>query len=152
MSEEVKTFTQEELDEVIKERLGRAEKKHADEIAKKDAEIEKLNKSFDELKSKYAGYDDEKAKSSQEIEELKAQIKGYENASAKRKIADEIGLDSKALEFITGETEEEMKESAEKLKALTGTSVPPLATKETGNLNKVDSAFKELNDKLKGGI
>ncbi len=148
--DENKTFTQEELEEKIKERLGRAEKKHADEIAKKDAEIDKLNKEFTDFKTKYSGYDDEKAKTTEEIDGLKAKLKEYETASAKRKIADEIGLDSKAIEFIAGETEEEMKASAEKLKALTGTAAPPLATKETSKLNNVDAAFMELNEKLKG--
>ena len=150
MADEVKTFTQEELNEKIKERLERAEKKHADEIAKKEAEIEKLNKDFTELKNSYASYDDDKAKTAQEIEDLKSKIKGYETASAKRKIADEIGLDAKALEFITGDTEDEMKASAEKLKALTGTTVPPLASTERESVNKVDAAFKELNDRIKG--
>lgn len=149
MAEE-KTFTQEELDEVLKERLGRAEKKHADEIAKKDAEIEKLNKNFTELKQSYSSYDEEKAKTAQEIDELKVKIKGYETASAKRKIADELGLDSNAVEFISGETEEEMKESAEKLKKLTVSAVPPLATVEHESGDKVDQAFRELNDRLKG--
>ena len=147
---EEKTFTQEELDEKIKERLGRAEKKHAEEIAKKDEQIKKLTDDFDNLKSSYANFDDEKAKSTQEINELKEKIKGYENASAKRKIADEIGLDAKAIEFITGETEEEMKTSAEKLKALTGSTPPPLARTEKETVNKVDAAFMELNDKIKG--
>lgn len=145
-----KTFTQEELEEKLKERLDRQAKKHADELAKKDAEIEKLNKDFTELKQSYASYDDEKAKTAQEIEELEIKIKGYETASAKRKIADELGLDSKALEFISGETEDEMKESAEKLKALTGSTPPPLATSEKQSVNSVDAAFMELNEKLKG--
>lgn len=147
---EDKTFTQEELEEKLKERLDRQAKKHADELAKKDAEIEKLNKDFNELKQSYSSYDDEKAKTAQEIDELKGKIKGYETASAKRKIADELGLDSKALEFISGETEEEMKASAEKLKALTGSTPPPLAKTDNVSVNKVDQAFAELNEKLKG--
>ena len=110
---EDKTFTQEELDKIINERLDRASKKHADELAKKEAEIDKLKKDFADIKSKYEGYDDEKAKRDQEFAELTAKLKGYETASVKRKIADELGLDTKALEFISGETEEEMKESAE---------------------------------------
>ena len=149
MAEE-KTFTQEELEEKLKERLGRAEKKHAEEIAKKDAEIEKLNKDFTELKQSYSSYDADKAKTTEEIDGLKAKLKEYETASAKRKIADEIGLDTKALEFISGETEEEMKASAEKLKALTGTTAPPLASSEKPNVNKVDAALMELNNKIKG--
>lgn len=149
MAEE-KTFTQEELDKIINERLDRASKKHADELAKKEAEIDKLKKDFTDIKSKYKGYDDEKAKRDQEFADLTAKLKGYETASVKRKIADELGLDTKALEFISGETEEEMKESAEKLKALTGSTPPPLATTETKPLDKVEEAFQELNNRLKG--
>ena len=149
MAEE-KTFTQEELDKIINERLDRAQKKHADELSKKDAEIDKLNKDLKDTKEKYQGFDDEKAKYAKEIDELKGKVKGYETASAKRKIADELGLDSKALEFILGDTEEEMKASAEKLKALTGSTPPPLAKTDNVSVNKVDQAFAELNEKLKG--
>lgn len=149
---EDKTFTQEELDKIINERLDRAAKKHADEIAKKDAEIDKLTKDFNEFKTKHASQDEEAAKSAKTIEELNAKIKSYENASVKRKVADELGLDSKALEFITGETEEEMKASAEKLKALTGVRTAPLASAESGQTkDKISAAFDKFNASIKSG-
>lgn len=144
-----KKFTQEELDEIIKERLAREKEKHGDEIAKKQAEIDGLTKSLNELKTKYANFDTEAAKSAQTIKDLQSKIKGYETASVKRKVADELGLDSKAIEFIAGETEEEMKASAEKLKALTGSYTPPLATTEgTQPTNKIDEALKKMNDEI----
>ena len=148
MSEE-KIFTQDEFNDKLGEVLAKKTKKHDEEIAKKQTEIDALNQQINELKQSYAGFDDEKAKSAQEIDELKSKIKGYETASAKRKIADELGLDTKAIEFISGETEEEMKASAEKLKALTGAVAPPLASSEH-EINKVDAAFMELNNHIKG--
>lgn len=149
MSEE-KIFTQDEFNDKLGEVLAKKTKKFDDELAKKQTEIDGLNQQINELKTTYASYDEDKAKSTQEIDELKAKIKGYETASVKRKIADELGLDSKALEFISGETEEEMKTSAEKLKALTGSTPPPLAQTDKTEVNKVDAAFMELNNKLKG--
>lgn len=149
MSEE-KTFTQEEFNDKLGEVLAKKTKKYEDEIAKKQSEIDGLNQQIKELKNSYANFDDEKAKSTEEIGKLKAKIKEYETDSAKRKIADEIGLDAKAVEFITGETDEEMKASAEKLKALTGATPPPLAKTEKESVSNIDAAFMELNDKIKG--
>ena len=137
-----------EVDEAIKALYGREDQVAA--AALSVARIRNRKKDFNELKQSYASYDDEKAKTTEELDGLKAKLKEYETASAKRKIADEIGLDKKALEFISGETEEEMKASAEKLKALTGITPPPLASNEKTSVNSVDAAFMELNDKLKG--
>ena len=149
MSED-KKFTQEELEEKIKERLDRQSKKHADEIAKKDAEIDKLNKDFTELKNSYANYEEDKAKTAKDIDELKGKIKGYETNTAKRKIADELGLNATAIEFIQGETEDEMKASAEKLKGLVGNSVPPLANNDDKPKgNAIDNAFRSMVEDLK---
>lgn len=148
--EDNKTFTQDELNEQIKERLARAEKKHGEELSKKQSEIDKLNEQVKDLTSQVASFDEAKATTTKEIDELKVKIKGYETASAKRKVADELGLGAKALEFIQGETEEEMRASAKNLKELTGSVVPPLASKETPETNSVDNAFRVMNEKLKG--
>jgi predicted nucleic acid-binding Zn-ribbon protein len=148
--EENKTFTQEELEEKIKDRLARADKKHADELAKKQTEIDTLNNTVKDLNDKIASFDEAKATSTKELDDLKIKLKGYETASVKRKVADELGLGFKALEFIQGETEEEMRTSAKNLKALTGGITPPLASKETPETNKIDEAFRTMNEQLKG--
>lgn len=148
MSEE-KKFTQEEFNDKLGELLAKKTKKYEDEIASKQTEIDGLNTQITELKTKYANFDTEAAKSAQTIKDLQSKIKCYETASVKRKVADELGLDSKAIEFIAGETEEEMKASAEKLKALTGSYTPPLATIEgTQPTNKIDEALKKMNDEI----
>lgn len=144
-----KTFTQAELDEHIKDRLDRQAKKHEAELKAKTDEIEKLKKEAEETKSKYSGFDSQLTEKDEEISNLKSKVKEYETLSAKRAVAEEFGLDNKAMEFIQGETEDEMKASAEKLKALTGSFVPPLASKEQTPVNKLDSAFAELNNNLK---
>lgn len=150
MAEE-KKFTQEELNEQIKERLARANEKHEKEIKAKDDEIGKLNKQIEELNSSKATVDEVKAESEKEINSLKSQLKEYETASVKRKVADELGLKSKAVEYIQGETEEEMRKSAEGLKELTGAFVPPLATQETNEkVNNIDDALALMNEQLKG--
>lgn len=151
MSEE-KIFTQEEFNDKLGEVLAKKTKKYDDEISKKQSEIDKLTKQIDELKASYSSYDENIAKKDQEIADLNGKIKEYETTSAKREIADELGLDSKALKFITGETKEEMKASAEELKALTGNKVLPLATKETEPKNTIDTAFNQLNETIKGNL
>jgi chromosome segregation ATPase len=148
MSEE-KKFTQEEFNDKLGELLAKKTKKYEDEIASKQTEIDGLNTQITELKTKQANFDTEAAKSAQTIKDLQSKIKGYETASVKRKVADELGLDSKAIEFIAGETEEEMKASAEKLKALTGSYAPPLATIEGDKpTNKIDDALKKMNSEI----
>lgn len=146
-----KIFTQKEFDDKLGEVLSKKKKKYEDELAQKQTEIEGLNNQIKELNGKIESVDDVKQQSAKEIEELKTKIKGYETASVKRKVADEIGLGKDAVEFITGETEEEMKASAEKLKTLTGSFVPPLANNEQNTEDKITAAFRQVNESIKGG-
>lgn len=148
MSEE-KIFTQEEFNDKLGEVLAKKQKKFETELAAKQTEIDGLNRQIEDLNTKVTSFDETIATKTRELEESQAKLKGYETNSAKRKVADELGLDSKAIEFISGETEEEMKASAEKLKALTGGIAPPLATVETESKDKVTEAFMELNNKIK---
>jgi len=133
--------TQEQFDEMVKDRLARAEEKYAkryegfvsaDDVEKIKADYEKqisdLNGAIDAASKKAAKYDTD-------IAERDAKIKNYETASVKTRIAHEAGLSYDAIEFLRGEDEESIKKSAEGLKALLGTSAgtkQPLASAESG--------------------
>ena len=126
--------SQEELNNVIGERLRRERetvtKEFEQKIADKDAEITKyqtdletVNKSLEDANTKLAG-----------IPDLENKIKAYETASVKSKVAREIGIPYELAERLTGATEEELRKDAEALKKLMGTNqqTAPLAGGERG--------------------
>lgn len=143
--------TQEEFDAMVKDRLARAEERYAkkyegymssDDVAKLktgyEQQISGLQKSADDNAKKYADYD-------KQLAERDAKIKSYETASVKARIAHETGLTYDAIEFLQGDDEKAIKESAEKLKKLQGGTGPlPLADHDqTGGTNK-DAAYKKM--------
>lgn len=130
--------SQEELDNVIKDRLNRQSEKHSKELeevksryadyeslksAKADYET-KLNELTEQLSSateKVKGYDSI-------IAEKDAQIKTFEVNALKNRIISERGLSPKAIDFLKGETEEELIASADGLTELVSSKrVAPLA-------------------------
>lgn len=143
--------TQEQLEEVLKDRLKRER-----ETAKKEFEG---YLSPEDAAKKYAGYlspEDEAKKyagylSPEEAAKKDAKIKGYETDSVKMRIAHEVGLSYEAAAFLRGEDEESIKKSAESLKGIVGGSnVAPLASTER-NLEAVkDAALRNTLRGLKG--
>ena len=127
--------SQEELNNVIGERLRRERetvtKEFEQKIAEKDTEINKfkndletVNKSLEDANTKIAG-----------IPDLENKIKAYETASVKSKVARETGIPYELAERLTGATEEELRKDAEALKKLMGTNpqqTAPLAGGERG--------------------
>lgn len=156
MSEE-KKFTQEELDAIVRDRLERAEKKYAEkyegymsteEVEKMKADYEKqisdLSDSMTAEKEKYAGFEEQ-------LKERDSKLKSLETGSLKTRVAHEVGLGFDAVEYLQGETEDEIRKSAEGLKSLMGGSfVPPLANPEPNPEGSRDAAMKELLHNMKG--
>ena len=122
--------TQEELDNIIKERLKReretTQKKYEGWISPEDHQraLEDANKAFDDFKAAHAG--DE-----QTITDLRAQNKAYETASLKSRIAHEVGLSYEWISRISGDDEASIRSDAESLKKLVGSGSTPLPTKST---------------------
>lgn len=126
MAEFKSITTQEEFDERIKERLERAEKKVREEYKgwtspddlkalneKHGAEILGLKKTHaDELK-KYEGYD-------KTFEEQKSKIHSLEVSALKTRIANAKQLPYDAIEFLQGDDEQSINESADRLSKLSG--------------------------------
>lgn len=116
--------TQEQFDAIIKDRLSRAETKVRDEfkgwtspdalkeIQMKHAdEIKEINEAHSKVLEKYEGYD-------QKFEEQKKQIHSLEISNLKNRIVSEKNLPLSAIEFLSGENEEEISESADRLSKL----------------------------------
>lgn len=146
MSEEFKPIeSQEELDNIIKDRLKReretTNKRFEGWISPEDHQkaIADANKAFDEYKKSHEC--DE-----QTIADLTAKNKEYETASLKSRIAHEVGLGYEWISRIGGSDEESIRADAESLKKLVG-SGNPLPTKSTENDKPVDAttaAFKTV--------
>ena len=142
--------TQEQLEEVLKERLKRER-----ETVKKEFEG---HLSPAEVEEKYKGYlspADAEAKykdylSPEDATKLRTQIKGYETDSVKTRIAHELGLSYSAVEFLKGDDEAAIRKSAENLKGLVGTGeTAPLANLEQ-NPSATDAALRNTLKGLKG--
>lgn len=165
MSEFTPITSQEEFDKAISERLRREREKYEGWISpdqikegyvaidavnqlKSDYEkkIEELNGSADESAKKYADFD-------QQLAERDAKIKGFETASIKTRVAFEMGLPYGSADFLKGEDEETIKQSAAALKKLqTPVPAPVAPTFKDSASNATDgvtAAFKAMNPNIK---
>lgn len=149
--------TQEQLDQVIGERISRAKENarkefegwlSPDEFTSKTSEItarvEELNKQLLAAQEQIADHDKAMA-------DKDAQLKNYEIGSVKTKIANEYGLSYNAIEFLKGEDEDSIRESAEHFKALVkATHVAPLADPEGGTAggDSREEALRQLAQDL----
>lgn len=124
-----KTFTQAELDAIVRDRLKRDREKYADydslkEKAARLDEIEAANKS--ELEKA-----NEKVKSLQE--KLDSIEKAQEISAMRTKIATENNVPT---DLLTGDTEEECTAQAEKLKEYISASGVPMSVSDGGEVVK----------------
>ena len=154
MSEEIKEGfkpieTQEELDNIIKERLKReresTQKRYEGWISPEDHQkaLDASNKAFDDFKKAHES--DE-----QTIADLTAKNKAYETATLKSRIAHEVGLSYEWIDRIGGEDEESIRKDAESLKKLVGAGTQPIPTKNTEAGEDVDSGKAALRKVLNG--
>ena len=154
MSEEIKEGfkpieTQEELDNIIKERLKReresTQKRYEGWISPEDHQkaLDASNKAFDDFKKAHES--DE-----QTIADLTAKNKAYETATLKSRIAHEVGLSYEWTDRIGGEDEESIRKDAESLKKLVGAGTQPIPTKNTEAGEDVDSGKAALRKVLNG--
>lgn len=154
MSETESTFkaieTQEELDNIVKERLKREReannKRYEGWISPSDHQkaLEEANQTLEEYKKA-------RETDSQTIEDLMAQNKTYETASLKSRIAHEVGLSHEWISRIGGEDEQSIRTDAESLKKLVGNGAPlPTKNPESGEtLDSSKTAFKSVLSAIK---
>ena len=149
MSEEFKPIeSQEELDNIIKERLKReretTNKRFEGWISPNDHQraISDANKAFDDYKKAHES--DE-----QTIADLTAKNKEYETASLKSRIAHEVGLSYEWISRISGEDEDSIRKDAESLKKLVGNGAT-LPTKNTESGESKDTGAAALRTVLNG--
>ena len=125
-----KTFTQSEVDELIKKRLAKQEKSFDKRMQEKLDEAEKLRKMNETQKAEY-----EQEKQRAYIEELEAKINrsGLEREASKMLSEGGIVADEKILGIVVKDTAESTQEAVESFVALVN-----------------DLADKKVGEKLKG--
>lgn len=121
---EDRTFTQEEVNKLVGQ--ARLEGKEA---GRKEFEgwvsPDELSKQVTGLNDQLKVLADEKTSLQAQLTEKDGQIAKYETASVKTKIAREFGLSYEAAEFLKGETEDDIRQSAESLKGIVGKAYTP---------------------------
>lgn len=159
--------TQEQLDNIISERLKReretTEKKVRESIEKEYLEkygdyeelktrsdeyskqIEEFNQTIKDNSDKLAGYE----KSSREAQE---KLKKYEMDSMKMKIAHEAGIPFELASRLSGEDEAAIRKDAEGMSRFISNrrKSAPLASTEPEKLDNRQIAMKSMLDNLKG--
>lgn len=149
--------TQEELDGIIRDRLERAEKKYEGYMSTED--VQKLKDTYEATAKAEA---EKYTTLEKERDDLLTKVKGYEVGTLKTKVALQNGLPVGAIDFLNGETEEELTESAKKLATAFASSVKPEkgepegtpgapqgSNSQGGTMSGVEKHFMELNPNLK---
>ena len=129
--------TQEELNKIIQKRLAQKDKELAESIKGylKPEEVEDLKADFEkQLSESKKALEEAETKLREhdaEVSDLKEKAAAAETKLLKSKIAHETGLPFELAERIVGNTEEELKQDAENLKAIIAPSrLAPLATRD----------------------
>ena len=114
MSEFKTIETQEELDNIVKERLRREREKFGDydDLKKRVSELESENGA---LKATVEETKQTIAKSDAQITELQGQVSNYETASLRTRIALQNGLPYDLADRLQGADEEALRADAERL-------------------------------------
>lgn len=114
MSEFKTIETQEELDNIVKERIRREREKFGDydDLKKRVSELETENSA---LKSTVEDNKQTRAELDAQITELQGQVSNYETASLRTRIALQNGLPYDLADRLQGADEEALKADAERL-------------------------------------
>ncbi len=108
-AEEQKTFTQSEVDEIIKKRLARVK----NETPADYEELKSKAQKFDELED---ANKTELQKATEELERLKGDIAARDAQDKQRTLKEQVSKDTGVpIDLIVGENEEEMQDFAEKI-------------------------------------
>ena len=144
--------TQEQFDAAIKDRLGREKAKFAEQLAGYDETKVKLSdaeKQIADLTEALTAANEKVSGFNEQIAERDKKIADYATRAAKTQIAHEMGLSFDAIDFLKGETEDDIRKSAESLKNLVGAQkVAPLASNDGANLDPKEAALRGMLQNL----
>lgn len=130
MSEFKTIETQEELDNIVKERLRREREKFGDYDDLKER-VSKLESENGDLKATVEEKKQTIAKSDAQITELQGQVSNYETASLRTRIALQNGLPYDLSDRLQGADEEALKADAERLACFMRPAIPQAPLRDT---------------------
>lgn len=130
MSEFKTIETQEELDNIVKERIRREREKFGDydDLKKRVSELESENGA---LKATVEETKQTIAESDAQITELQGQVSNYETASLRTRIALQNGLPYDLADRIQGADEEALRADAERLAGFMRPAIPQAPLRDT---------------------
>lgn len=170
VEESIKTFTQEDVNDIVSKRLEKEAKKwqekysgyySEDDLANKTEELNKkiteLGNSLEEAQAKSKSDIDALAEKEKTIEDLKEQIKQHETASVKTRYElDQLqiglanGVPLELCNRIQGSNSDEMKEDALRIaQFISKPASMPARNPESHESDGVMAAFKALNPNIK---
>lgn len=125
VSEEVESQQADQTPNETQQDAEEFDKERAMELINKLRGIEKDHGKLQKELAKYQQAEEERKKAEMteidrakaEAAELQAKVKQYEISETRRQVIAQVGIDAKLADFLKGETEEEIKASAEALKA-----------------------------------
>lgn len=151
MSEFKPIETQEQFDEMIKDRLERAEKKMEEKysgyISPDDlsGRTKELNDKIAELGNSLSDATEKAKADAETIAGLESKVKNYETASVKSRIAHEVGIPYELANKLSGDTEEAIRKDAEALKPfITQRGTMPLRNPESPDAGSGDKTKDSL--------
>lgn len=139
--------TQEQLDQVIKDRLERERVKLSKEYEEKISGLNDQLKTLTEENSSVKQSLEKIAEKDKEIDALKGQVAGYEKAKMRTDIALQYNIPYNLSDRIQGDDEEAMKKDAESL-AKYFQKAEPIAPPKEVNQDKKGDAYQELLNNL----
>lgn len=149
--------TQEELDEILKDRLERKERTVREEVEK---ELEKKYSDYKDLKetnksltNQVNTFKDSKTTLENQLEELKGKVKNYEIKETKQRIAIENGLPIKFANRLQGEDEEALIEDAKAFSEYFKRNedpAPDVNNEPNVNDDEKVAGYKQLLNNIKG--
>lgn len=137
--------TQEELDNIIKDRLARQKEKFADydQLQSRVLELEKENVT---LKSASEASKTSAADFQKQISDLQGQVQAYENKELRMRVAVSHGLPIELAERLTGNDESTIAADAERLASFLKPTepVPPMKSTEPIFDTDKESAWRQV--------
>jgi len=112
--------SQEQLNKIIQERVSR-EKKKSEEVTN---QISAISKQLEELTEKYQEAEKSSSELAEKYKKLQTENEMYAKNALKQKVATENNLPANAVEFLQGDTDEELTQSAAKLRSLLSPQQP----------------------------
>lgn len=141
---------QEQLDEVIKDRLNREREKSDAQNEEKNTQIAALEKQVKELKGELENANKKNAEQEKQITDLVKVKSSYEMSALKTRIAHEEGLPYELANRLSGDDEDALREDAQKLSKMIVKPTPyepPANTEPAGD--GADAPYRKMLEGIK---